>query len=133
MMKKLGIVMMAGLFTVSVAGLSFADEKAAPSPAVIGTPALPDVRKEVKEEMKSIKGKAKQMKEQATTAVTPPIVGPVPTETPALPDVRKEVKEEMKSIKGKAKQMKEQATTAVTPPIVGPVPTPIPPASGEKK
>jgi hypothetical protein len=43
MMKKLGIVVMAGLFTVSVAGLSFADEMKGHKdmPAAAGAPANP--------------------------------------------------------------------------------------------
>ncbi|VUZ86070.1 histone [Candidatus Methylomirabilis lanthanidiphila] len=126
MIKKLSIVAMAGLFSVSAAGLGFADEKVIPVPV---TPAMPDVRGEVKKEIKDVKSKAKQMKEQATTAVTPTVVAPVPAVTPAMPDVRGEVKKEIKDVKSKAKQMKEEAVKAVTPPIMAPVPA----TSGEKK
>ena len=80
MMKKLGIVVMAGLFTVSVAGLSVADEKkAGTAPASTTAPTLPDVGKEVKGEVKAIKKKATTMKEEATKAVLPPILTPAPT------------------------------------------------------
>ncbi len=82
MMKKLGIVVMAGLFSVSVAGLSFADEKPQAVPATPTAPTLPDVGKAVKEEAKRVKKKAATMKEEATTAVTPPILVPAPA--PAL-------------------------------------------------
>lgn len=75
MIKKLSIVAMAGLFSVSAAGLGFADEKVIPVPV---TPAMPDVRGEVKKEIKDVKSKAKQMKEEAVKAVTPPIMAPVP-------------------------------------------------------
>ena len=52
MMKKLGIVAMAGFFTVSVAGLSFADEmkKHEGMPAATGTPANPCAGKEMKKD-----------------------------------------------------------------------------------
>lgn len=73
MIKTLSIVAMAGLFSVSVAGLSFADEKVIPVPVA---PTLPDVRGEVKKEIKGLKGKATQMKEDAVKAVTPPIIAP---------------------------------------------------------
>ena len=127
MMKKLGIVAMAGFFTVSVAGLSFADEpKPAAAPAATNAPALPDVGKEIKGEMKGIKKKAGKMKEEAVIAVTPPIVAPAP----ALPDVGKEIKGEMKGIKKKAGKMKEEAVIAVTPPIVAPA---LPPTHAPEK
>jgi len=125
MMKKLGIVVMAGLFTVSVAGLSVADEKkAGTAPASTTAPTLPDVGKEVKGEVKAIKKKATTMKEETTTAVTAPIVAPVVAPTPTLPDVGKEVKGEVKAIKKKATTMKEETTKAVLPPILAPAPTP---------
>ena len=83
MMKKLVFVMTAAFFSISVAGLSFADEpKPAAAPAATGVPALPNVGKEIKGEMKSIKKKAGKMKEEAVTAVTPPIVAPAPASAP---------------------------------------------------
>ncbi|MBI2883417.1 MAG: histone [Candidatus Methylomirabilis oxyfera] len=71
MMKKLGIVVMAGLFSVSVAGLSFADEKksAAPAaPAATGAPANPCAGKEMKKEEKKGKKTAKKPAETPAPA-----------------------------------------------------------------
>jgi len=62
MMKKLGIVLMAAFFSVSVAGLSFADEmKHGAMPAATGAPANPCTGKEMKkEEPKKAKKAAKK-------------------------------------------------------------------------
>ncbi|MCZ7624949.1 MAG: histone [Candidatus Methylomirabilota bacterium] len=70
MMKKLGIVVMAGLFTVSVAGLSFADEKgysAAPAPAA----ANPCAGKEMKKDEKKKRAAKKADKKAAETPAAP--------------------------------------------------------------
>jgi len=64
MMKKLGIVVMAGFFTVSVAGLSFADEKAAaPAPAAHEEMKKEETKKPVHK--KAAKKKAAPKKEEA--------------------------------------------------------------------
>ena len=75
MLKKLGIVAMAGLFTVSVAGLSFADEMkgmkhdAAPASA----PANPCAGKEMKkDEAKKPAPKKAAKKKAAAKAETAP-------------------------------------------------------------
>ncbi len=78
MMKKLGIVVMAGLFTVSVAGLSFADEMKEHKgmPAATGAPANPCAGKEMKKEAPK---KAKKAKKAAKKAA------PKKEEAPGLP------------------------------------------------
>src|SRR5574341_1580069 len=117
MTKKLVVVVMAAFSSISVASLSFAEEpKPAAAPAATGAPVLPNVGQEIKGEMKAIKKKAKQVSEEATTAVTPPVV----------PNVGQEIKGAVKAIKKKAKQVSEEATTAVTPPVVAPAPVPAP-------
>ncbi len=76
MMKKLGIVVMAGLFSVSVAGLSFADEKkpAAPAAPAAAAPANPCVGAK-KEEPKK-KAAAKKADKKAEEAPTPAPAAP---------------------------------------------------------
>jgi hypothetical protein len=83
MMKKLGIIVMAGFFSLSVAGLSFADEmkKHEGMPAATGAPANPCAAKEMKkEETKKPapkKKKAAPSKEEKKTETAP---------APATPD-----------------------------------------------
>ena len=74
MMKKLGIVVMAGFFTVSVAGLSFADEmkKHEGMPAATGTPANPCAGKEMKKDEKKKAAKKPAGKKAAAKAETAP-------------------------------------------------------------
>ena len=75
MMKKLGIVLMAAFFSLSVVGLSFADEKKHETmPAATSAPANPCAGKEMKEEKKP----AKKMKKKKTAA-------PKKEEAPAAP------------------------------------------------
>ncbi|MBZ0170095.1 histone [Candidatus Methylomirabilis lanthanidiphila] len=78
MMKKLGIVVMAGLFTVSVAGLSFADEMKEHKgmPAATGTPANPCAGAK-KEEPKK-KAAAKKADKKAAEAPAAPAPAPAP-------------------------------------------------------
>jgi len=72
MMKKLGIVVMAGLFTVSVAGLSFADEKGhGAAPAAAGAPVNPCAGKEMKKDEKK-KAAAKKADKKAAEAPAAP-------------------------------------------------------------
>ena len=87
MMKKLGIVVMAGLFSFSVAGLSFADEmkgemkgmKHDAAPATTGAPANPCAGKEMKKEGKKGKKAAKKSDEKKATA-TPAAPAPATPE-----------------------------------------------------
>ncbi len=74
MMKKLGIVVMTAFFSVSVAGLSFADEakKHEAPAAATGAPANPCAGKEMKkEEPKKAKKAAKKKAETAPAAAAP--------------------------------------------------------------
>ncbi|MDE2180013.1 MAG: histone [candidate division NC10 bacterium] len=68
MMKKLGIVLMAGFFSISVAGLSFADEKAA-------TPA-PAAKEEMKKEETKKPAPKKAKKKAAKKAEEAPAPAP---------------------------------------------------------
>ncbi len=79
MMKKLGIVVMTAFFSVSVAGLSFADEMKEHKgmPAATGAPANPCAGKEMKKEApKKAKKKATGKVEEA------PAAAPAPAHTP---------------------------------------------------
>lgn len=70
MMKKLGIVVMAGLFSVSVAGLSFADEKkhdAAPA----ATATKEEAKKDEKTATKKAAKKADKKAAEAPAAGAP--------------------------------------------------------------
>jgi hypothetical protein len=81
MTKKLGIVLMAAFFSVSVAGLSFADEmkKHDAAPAATGAPANPCAGKEMKEEPKKAKKAAKKK-------VAPKTEAPAPAAPAAAPE-----------------------------------------------
>ncbi len=82
MMKKLGIVVMTAFFSVSVAGLSFADEKkhdAAPA-AATGAPANPCAGKGMKEEPKKVKKAAKKAVAQKVEEA--PAAAPASAHTP---------------------------------------------------
>ncbi len=77
MMKKLGIVVMTAFFSVSVAGLSFADEKKPMAPAAPvaekAAPAAAAGEKEMKPK------KAKKAKKAAPKAEAPaPMAAPAP-------------------------------------------------------
>jgi hypothetical protein len=79
MMKKLGIVVMAGLFSVSVAGLSFADEMKKHDAAPAAPAAVPVNPCAGKEEMKKAapkkKAAAKKKVEEAPVATPAPAPG----------------------------------------------------------
>ncbi len=80
MMKKLVVVLMAAFFSVSVAGLSFADEKKHDAaPAATGAPANPCAGKEMKEESKKAKKAAKKK-------VAPKVEAPAPAAPSAAPE-----------------------------------------------
>jgi hypothetical protein len=85
MMKKLGIVVMTALFSVSVAGLSFADEKKAAAPAAPAVekaaPAKATDDKAVTGAPKRVKPKMR-MRKSTGTAVEAPIAAPAPAHTP---------------------------------------------------
>ena len=84
MMKKLGIVVMTAFFSVSVAGLSFADEKKAAAPAAPAVekaaPTKPTDVKEVQQGPKRVRGGSIQMRKTTTMAV--PAAAPAPAQTP---------------------------------------------------
>jgi hypothetical protein len=74
MMKKTVVVLMTAFFSVSVAGLSFADEmkKHDAAPAATGAPANPCAGKEMKkEEPKKAKKATKKKAETAPAAAAP--------------------------------------------------------------
>ena len=85
MMKKLGIVVMTAFFSVSVAGLSFADEKKPMAPAAPAAekaaPTKPTDVKEVQEAPKRVKPKMR-MRKATGTAIEAPVAPPAPTHTP---------------------------------------------------
>lgn len=80
MMKKLGIVVMAGLFSVSVAGLSFADEmkKHEGMPAATSAPANPCAGKEMKKEAPKKAKKAAKKAGDKKGAEAPAAPAPAP-------------------------------------------------------
>ena len=80
MMKKLGIVVMTAFFSVSVAGLSFADEKKhEATPAATSAPANPCVGKEMKAPKKAAKKKkAAPKKDEAPAPAPAPASAPAP-------------------------------------------------------
>jgi hypothetical protein len=103
MMKKLGIVVMTALFSVSVAGLSFADEKTPAAPAAPAVekaapaaaagekkmkskkakkeaPAKATEVKEVQQGPKRVRGGSIQMRK--TTTMEAPAAAPAPAHTP---------------------------------------------------
>ena len=93
MMKKLGIVVMTAIFSVSVAGLSFADEKkAATHSAAKGAkqmkpkktkkvaPAKATEVKEVEQGPMRVRGGSIQMRK--TTTMAAPAAAPAPAHTP---------------------------------------------------
>ena len=85
MMKKLGIVVMTAFFSVSVAGLSFADEKKAAAPAAPAVekaaPAKATDDKAVTEAPKKVKPKMR-MRKSTGTAVEAPMAAPASAHTP---------------------------------------------------
>ncbi len=103
MMKKLGIVVMTAFFSVSVAGLSFADEKKPMAPAAPAVekaapaaaagekemkpkkakkaaPAKATDVKEVQQGPKRVRGGSMMMRK--TTAIEAPAAAPAPAHTP---------------------------------------------------
>ncbi|MDE2322435.1 MAG: histone [candidate division NC10 bacterium] len=78
MMKKLGIVLMAAFFSVSVAGLSFADEMKEHKgmPAATSAPANPCAGKEMKEAPKKAKKKVAKKKAAAPKEEEAPAAAP---------------------------------------------------------
>ncbi|PTL35631.1 histone [Candidatus Methylomirabilis limnetica] len=88
MMKKLGIVVMTAFFSVSVAGLSFADEakKHEAPAAATGAPANPCAGKEMKKEPPK---KAKKAGPKVEAPVAAPAAVPAPAAAPAAAPVKK--------------------------------------------
>ena len=82
MMKKLGIVVMTALFSVSVAGLSFADKGHDDAPAAAGAPANPCAGKEMKKEAPKKAKKASKKKAAAPKVEEAPAAAPAPVHTP---------------------------------------------------
>lgn len=79
MMKKLGIVVMAGLFSISVAGLSFADEKKAAAPA----PAAPAAEKAAPAAAAGEKEMKPKKTKKAAKKAAPKVEAPAPMAAPA--------------------------------------------------
>ena len=92
MMKKLGIVVMTAFFSVSVVGLSFADEKKAAAPAAPAVekaaPAKATDDKAVTEAPKKAK-KAKKAAPKVEAPAAAPAAAPAPAVAPAAAPVKK--------------------------------------------
>jgi hypothetical protein len=81
MMKKMGIVVMTALFSVSVVGLSFADEKKHDAaPAATGAPVNPCAGKDDKKAKKAATAAPKKTDKKAEEA---PAAAPAPAAVPA--------------------------------------------------